>query len=185
MSAEADVHHARAVRMVTDGNCFEAKAYLRHLARSSLRHARTLSRGPYGSNVSNQQHAAKVREDGLAYARVCRAIFGGQIKPSDAELPYWRAVTNPHWPELDSHGVYVQIHDYRGSKADKRLVEVQVLPPDRERSQCCATVLFADRDEAERFARKWVTIGEAVIAATVAMNEERAEPKPQQEFAFA
>jgi hypothetical protein len=169
VSREADIHIARATRML-DSNCWAAKAYLRHLALSSLRHARALSHGPYGSNVSNQQHAERVREDGIAYARACRVIFGGPIKPADVDFPWWKEVPNPHWPELSSHGVYVQIHEYRGSKADKWLVEVQVLPPDAERSQCCANVLFADRDEAERYARRWVTIGDAVIAAQIAMN---------------
>jgi hypothetical protein len=167
---KTDAHIARAAVMAAMGHEPEAKAYLRHLAISSLRHARSLLRAPYGDSVGNRMRGEEVRVEGLAYARASRLYRGGSLAPAAAELPYWNQVRNPHWPDLDSHGVYVVVHEYKGSKRPGYCVEIQILPGDGNRTQCCLNRRINDLVTAEVFAKKWIAIGEAVLAATVEMN---------------
>lgn len=168
----ASLHVARAAAMAAAGNEPEAKAFLRNLALSTLRHARALSRGPYGEGIGNRLQAEENRADGVKYAQASR-LYRGVVAVGDCALPYTRAVNNAHWPELDSHGVFVWVHDYRGSKPPEFVVEVQILPADRERSQCCAARRFKRREDAERFARRWVAIGEAAIAVDLPQRRGR------------
>lgn len=171
MIASASLHVELAHVMTTMGHRAEAKAYLIHLALSTFRYARALLDDGRGS-VSNRQHAEQLVADGWQYANASRRMSGLPVPPIDVALPYRHNVPNPHWPALDSHGCFVYIHDYHGSKPSQFLVEVQVLPPDERRSQCCANQLFRDRAKAERYARRWVTIGNAILAAQEAMNGE-------------
>lgn len=176
MSSDAGIstsslHVERAHVMASLGYRAEAKAYLIHLALGCFRYARALT-SDERTAVSNRELAAKLVADGWQMANASRRMSGLPVAEAAAEFPYCLQVTNPHWPNLDSHGCYVYVHEYRGSKPSKWLVEVQVLPPDERRSQCCANQLFQDRGRAERYARRWVTIGEAALAAQEAMNAE-------------
>lgn len=159
-----ELHIARAARMTANGHEAEAKAFLRRLALSCFRHARSLLRPEYRQSRYNQTKGAEVREDGIAYARASRQ-YRGAVGPSDAALPFWHKVKNPHWPDLDSHGVYVKVHEYHGSKKPGYCVEVQILPGDETRSQCCFNKRIDDLAKAELYARKWVAIGMAAVAA--------------------
>lgn len=158
------VHIDRARVMVAAGKSAEAKFYLRHLALSSLRHARSLSTGAYRQNACNLISAATAREEGMVYAlasRLCRGVVVG----ADVTFGFWEPAKNTFWPDLSADGIFVQIHDYH----DKRggvCVEVQVLAPDQGRSQCCSNRRFKTRAEGEAYGRKWVTVGRAVVAAT-------------------
>jgi hypothetical protein len=174
MISSASQHIERAAVMTSLGYRAEAKAYLIHLALGSLRYARALTADERAA-ASNRDIAAQLVSDGWQLANASRRLSGLPVQESDVALPYRNQVTNPHWPNLDGHGCFVAVHEYRASKPSRWLVEVQMLPPDERRSQCCGNQVFQDRARAERYARKWVTIGNAVMAATEAMNasEER------------
>jgi len=179
---KADGHIERAARMAAMGFEAEAKWYLRHLARGSLRNSRRLRND--ASNFIRSSYAAllradKEREAGLRYARASRA-YRGSVQPAVAAMPYTHSVPNPHWPALTSHGVFVFLHSHLadrsagGKRPNGWLAEVQVLTPDAGRSQACSTRLFGSLEQATRYARTWVTVGEAAILATQAINAEDA-----------
>lgn len=165
MTYGPEIHIARAARMATNGHEAEAKAFLRRLALSCLRHSRSLSRGPYADNIGNRLDAVRNREEGAAYARASRQYRGGCVAPSDVALPFWHQVKNAHWPDLGSHVVYAVVHEYKGSKRLAYCVEIQILPGDLARTQACQNKRIDDLAAAELYARKWVTIGMAAIAA--------------------
>jgi hypothetical protein len=167
----ASLHVERADVMASLGYRAEAKAYLIHLALGCFRYARALT-ADERTAVANRDVAARLVADGWQYANASRRMSGLPVTESAAEFPYCLQVTNPNYPNLNGHGCFVYVHEYRSSKPSKWLVEVQVLPPDERRSQCCANQLFQDRARAERYARRWVTIGNAVLAAQEAMNAE-------------
>lgn len=169
MISSASQHIERAAVMASLGYRAEAKAYLIHLALGSFRYARALTADERTAGA-NREQAERLVTDGWQMANASRRMSGLPVTESDVALPYRNVVANPHWPTLDGHGCFVAVHEYRASKPSRWLAEVQVLPPDERRSQCCGNQVFQDRARAERYARKWVTIGNAVMAATETMN---------------
>lgn len=168
------IHTARAWHMSKVGRVAEARHYLRHFALSSLSHARRErqhAREPWQFALVEQ-----IREEGEAYAHVARIFCAGAaVVPANVMVTvgasYWRPLRNPHWPDLDSHGVYVCIHNYAARKNPGYLVEVQVLPPDLKRTQVCPTRRFAELADADVFAREWITVGNAIVSAEMDMHD--------------
>lgn len=184
------LHIARALTMARMGHEPEARFYLRRLALSLFRHYRSEGAHNRTATPSFLAQQAETLDAATAYMLAARRFRGGPIALADVDLTdgVCESVRNPHWPGLGEHvfhGVFVQVHAYLGSKPAESLVEVQICSPDAARTQFCPTHRFESRGEAEVWARKMVTVGRAVVAATVEMNRPvKRSPAVRQELAL-
>jgi hypothetical protein len=171
-------HIERAARLVEMGRGSDAVDYMRKRALGGLQHARELKGRQeawcrYERERVLDRALVFVQAERLA-VKAAPSVRGRLDVPVLYETPeyagqtvaeYVREVTNPHWPELTSHGVWVQVGGYQ-ALGKKWKVELQCLPPDAERTQHVIVRLVATREEAMQLARRWAALGEALIEAT-------------------
>lgn len=181
-------HIERAAWLVGHGAASDATDYMRKRAHGGLRHARELKgRQEAWSRYERERVLARALVFLEAYRLAKRAPASTRATldvPVLHEVPlyvgqtvaaYKREVANPHWPELSSHGVWVDVGGYQ-ALGKRWKVELQCFPPDQWRTQHVAIRLVESRDEAMRLARRWAAIGEAVVNAQIEMNAAHAAP---------
>lgn len=186
---EAGAHVRRAAAMVRSGDVAESLCYLRTLARNALGQRRAILRSPYGRELGNRMIAQSRADRAVVYVLALRHVqrlgvasrwltrwpssgasdvavdvFDLPIGAAGKVAGYARQITNPHWPDLGSCGVWVDVDQrQRGGY----WVELQAYPGDEERSQLVVTRSVPDRERALEVARALAELGEAVVAAAV------------------
>lgn len=192
---DAGSHVRRAAEMVRAGNVAEALCYLRTLARNAACYRRTVARSAYAATFCNVLLARSLADVVAAYVLALRwtmrlgvrsrFVTRWPVEPTAGTLVdfgdtredgserytiagYSREVANAHWPELRSHGVYVEVR--RVHRAGY-WIELQCHPPDEARSQFVVTRNVMDRAEALRVGQALVELGEAVLAAAGEVKE--------------
>lgn len=192
---DAGSHVRRAAEMVRAGKAAEAQCYLRTLARNAACYRRVTARSAYASTFCNVALVRSLADVVAAYVLALRHVqrlgvasrfwTRWPVEPAAGVLVdfgdtredgserhiiagYSREVANPRWPELRSHGVYVEVRRvHRGGF----WIELQCHPPDEARSQFVVTRNVSSRDEALRVGQALVELGEAVLAAAGEVTE--------------
>lgn len=104
-------------------------------------------------------------------------IDDAKVESGERSHTHFFEVNNPHWPDLSSHGTFVEIGWHYGAR--QVYVEIQLLAADLNRSQWCTTRTFRTVPEAKRFANRMLSAG-LNLAEVIATENKRKQRKRAQ-----